>query len=393
MAIKNWGTNPARPDNPLSLLEIQTEFGGINPISLSEYYAGGSNVPSGTVGFPGGVSTGIPSSPSSISISNFYGSSKLWTGTITTNQKELNLRTWALSNGWDGASIARIIISSGVYVWSDNTSVAALTTGVFSNGVTIINQGFIMGKGGTGGSYEQGGVYGVPATAGGIAIAMNSPTTIDSRNGYIGGGGGGGGRGTAAVDSLGGAVKLAGGGGGAGGGQGGFTTVSYSRGIRANGGAGGSIGQSGSNGSAVTASQPGVTTLNVGFSGGGGGRVFPGVGGAGGTAESVANGIGKGGGAGGGGGVLTVHPLEYAGWNVLSGGSGGSDRNSGANGGSEFWYRFGNVTSSGGGGGWGAYGGNGDKPGAAGGLAIKRNGYALTWIGEFPSASVFGAIG
>ena len=32
----------------LALSEIQTEFGGSNPISLSEYYAGGSNVSSGT---------------------------------------------------------------------------------------------------------------------------------------------------------------------------------------------------------------------------------------------------------------------------------------------------------------------------------------------------------
>ena len=41
----------------LALSAIQTEFGGSNPISMSEYYAGGSNVPSGTTGNNGNVPT------------------------------------------------------------------------------------------------------------------------------------------------------------------------------------------------------------------------------------------------------------------------------------------------------------------------------------------------
>lgn len=55
---------------PLSLSDIQTEFGGSNPISLSEYYAGGAYVPAGTTGTYGAV----PSS-GTISIQNFYGTS------------------------------------------------------------------------------------------------------------------------------------------------------------------------------------------------------------------------------------------------------------------------------------------------------------------------------
>jgi hypothetical protein len=53
---------------PLSLTDIQTEFGGTNPISLNEYYAGGGLVPAGTTGTNGAV----PSS-GAISIGNFYG--------------------------------------------------------------------------------------------------------------------------------------------------------------------------------------------------------------------------------------------------------------------------------------------------------------------------------
>lgn len=57
---------------PLTLANIQTEFGGSNPISLNEYYAGGAYVPAGTSGTYGAV----PSS-GTISIRNFYGTSKV----------------------------------------------------------------------------------------------------------------------------------------------------------------------------------------------------------------------------------------------------------------------------------------------------------------------------
>lgn len=55
---------------PLTIANIQTEFGGSNPAGLSEYYAGGTYVPSGTTGVNGAV----PSS-GTIAISDFYGTS------------------------------------------------------------------------------------------------------------------------------------------------------------------------------------------------------------------------------------------------------------------------------------------------------------------------------
>ena len=57
---------------PLTMANIQTEFGGSNPIGLSEYYAGGGRVPAGTSGTYGAV----PSS-GTISIRNFYGTSNV----------------------------------------------------------------------------------------------------------------------------------------------------------------------------------------------------------------------------------------------------------------------------------------------------------------------------
>ena len=55
----------------ISLNTIQTEFGGTNPISINEYYAGGTNVPAGTSGTNGAV----PSS-GQISFNSFYGTQK-----------------------------------------------------------------------------------------------------------------------------------------------------------------------------------------------------------------------------------------------------------------------------------------------------------------------------
>lgn len=65
----------------LALSAIQTEFGGSNPISLSEYYAGGAYVPSGTSGTNGAV----PSS-GTISFSKFYGTSYTTTIDLTSGE-------------------------------------------------------------------------------------------------------------------------------------------------------------------------------------------------------------------------------------------------------------------------------------------------------------------
>lgn len=62
----------------ITLADIQTEFGGTNPISLSEYYAGGTYVPSGTTGTNGAV----PSS-GAISLWHFYGTSQGLSATMT----------------------------------------------------------------------------------------------------------------------------------------------------------------------------------------------------------------------------------------------------------------------------------------------------------------------
>lgn len=199
MVIKTTG--------PISLLDIQNEFGGSAPIGLNEYY---------------GAAAGIPAS-GTIGLNVFYGASAivLFTNTITANQQELNLYNYLIAQGWNGSDEVEVTINSGVYIWSDNTAVAALNTGgAYPKGLTIINNGFIMGKGGNGADLFLAPTlsYGT-ATSGGPAIYLTTPVNLNNSNGYIGGGGGGG-----AVHK--GWVSGNGGGGGAGGGLG--SAISWS---------------------------------------------------------------------------------------------------------------------------------------------------------------------
>lgn len=193
MVIKTTG--------PISLLDIQNEFGGSAPIGLNEYY---------------GVAAGIPGS-GTIGLNVFYGASAIvvWTHTITANQQELNLYNYLIAQGWNGTDEVEVTINSGVYIWSDNTAVAALNTGgAYPNGLTLINNGFIMGKGGAGANAAVTFGASAPGSSGGPAIHLTTPISINNTNGYIGGGGGGGA-----------ALATTGGGGGAGGGAGGLSTT------------------------------------------------------------------------------------------------------------------------------------------------------------------------
>lgn len=64
---------PLPSSGPISLANIQTEFGGSNPIGLNEYYRGGGLVPASV--------TAVPAS-GGISLSNFYGTSNVPAGVV-----------------------------------------------------------------------------------------------------------------------------------------------------------------------------------------------------------------------------------------------------------------------------------------------------------------------
>jgi hypothetical protein len=129
---------------------------------------------------------------------NFYGKSNAFTGTISTNETNLNLRTWALANGWNGSSAAIITINSGVIISGSvqSNSTAALTIdGSWPGGVSLINSGTIVGRGGSGGAGANTLASPASGSAGGRALTVSVAATI-TNNGTIAGGGGGGGGGS-----------------------------------------------------------------------------------------------------------------------------------------------------------------------------------------------------
>lgn len=299
-----------------------------------------------------------------ISMSNGYGKANRvsLTYTFSSNSANVGLNVSTLSGYLAGKADITVVVNPGVYVYSTTTGGAALSiTGATSGDtISLVNYGYIMGQGGDGGG---------PPTAGGPALSIGYPITINNTNGaaYIGGGGGGGG-------GSGKSFLATSGGGGAGGGSGG-----------PNGGSGGGLGGAGGNGSF-----PG--SLPAG--GGGGGRIFPGSGGPSATASSndgEAVVVGYGGGAGGSGAADALKSTSYS-------GAGGSANEAGGN------ANVPNIGAcGGGGGGWGASGGAGyaDKTssppgfeyaGAAGGKAVQTNGNSVTWVSG-DTSRVYGAVG
>jgi hypothetical protein len=201
-----------------------------------------------------GVSSGEITMPT-----NFWGKSNTFYGTIASDQTDLNLRTWALANGWNGTANAVITIDSNINVYSTSTSTAALSViGSWPNGVALINNGSIVGKGGAGATgTDQNGNRGT-AGGGGTALIVSVPITITNNNNIAGGGGGGGGGGSVFYTGQG--YGGGGGGGGAGfgaGGAGGYGNTrtgsaggagSISGGGGGGAGGGGNVGGRGGNG-------------------------------------------------------------------------------------------------------------------------------------------------
>jgi hypothetical protein len=210
-----------------------------------------------------------------ISMSNFYGKANQFSFTISVNQTNANLASLATAAGWNGSSQLIATIGSGVYVSSSSTGTPGLTVnGSFPGGVSLINNGFIIGMGGAGG--RGGGTNaGAAGSAGGLALSVSSAISI-TNNGTIGGGGGGGGGGAARFLSFYGNNYWGGGGGGGGrtgtvnsaAGGGGPGTVPSDPGFNASG----SAGTAGTASSAGSGGSPAVSSgRNPGPGGNGGG--------------------------------------------------------------------------------------------------------------------------
>ncbi len=150
-----------------------------------------------------------------ISFGDLYGDSKSFVHTITSNQSDLNLNAYLVEKGWNQNERVRLTINSTAHIYATSTSNYALTVGAFPQGLEIINNGKITGKGGNGGGTNNAGYAGQAGSNAGPAIHFTAPSEyIITNNGFICGGGGGGASGSNEEKS--------GGGGGAGGGNGGY---------------------------------------------------------------------------------------------------------------------------------------------------------------------------
>lgn len=202
--------------------------------------------------------------------------------TIAANTTNYNLKSELIAAGWDQTSMvnANVTINAGVYVGSTSILTYSFDTGSgIPSGslITITNNGFIIGKGGSGsGGGNSGSSGGTGGTIGGPALLVQTPITI--YNNVIGGGGGGGGGGRGGQMESGGPYY---GGGGGGGGQG-YTTSTGGYG----GGTGG-LGSDGTAGAAGTVSNHGSGGSGPIGSGGNGGNL--GVAGSGGTFTATGN--------------------------------------------------------------------------------------------------------
>lgn len=222
---------------PLSLANIQTEFGGSNPISMNEYYRGGAFVTANNTGVP---TSGV------ISVNNFYGTTRRIAIPLTISSNTYNYDVYANRGGTYVAGISDITVTINNSILVGSTSTGAYAMSVlnsFAGGdtVTIVNNGVIQGMGGEGGASQfaaQSG--GNPGAGGGNALYVNRATTIQN-NSTIAGGGGGGGGGSGYTPNKGSSGYGGGGGGGAGfnGGAGGAGPYGGSSGDSTNGGAGG----------------------------------------------------------------------------------------------------------------------------------------------------------
>lgn len=107
---------------PVSLSDIQTEFGGSNPISLSEYYRGGAYVPSSQTSIP---ASGL------ITLSDFYGTSDETIITVTQGKSDSS-SGWVISyvRGYNGISGYAIIGSRTPTSFAGRTVGRALFTNI-----------------------------------------------------------------------------------------------------------------------------------------------------------------------------------------------------------------------------------------------------------------------
>lgn len=165
MALPSSGT--------ISLNDIQTEFGGTNPISLSEYYRGGS--------FMSDNNSNVPTS-GTIDLADFHGS--VLANSIT---YEIIGGGGEGAGGYYGGNGASGTDSSLASSSGTSFTTVTATGGAGGSGVAPFNGSFRVGEAGEASYYGSGGAGGLNSDSGNQSPGYNAPATS-----YGAGGGGGG---------------------------------------------------------------------------------------------------------------------------------------------------------------------------------------------------------
>lgn len=240
---------------------------------------------------------------------------------IEDNENNLNLRTIHDNNfadpiGGSPGEVVRFIVSDSVIVGSDSTSLYAMQTGTWPEGVSLIlevgtatGSARIQGRAGNAGAGASPSGNGGGGGGGGPAIFAEAPIYIDNTNGEIWGGGGGGGGGGSAYSTFGAPFLPSNGGGGGGGGGAGTVAGSGAAGGLTNEfgsphAVHGSAGAAGTSTAAGAGGARGTLITYLGGAGGAGGG--PGLDGTvGGNASGGNTSNGTGGAAGSAGNYIT----------------------------------------------------------------------------------------
>ena len=149
----------------IALSDIQTEFGGVNPISMSEYYRGGAYTTTNNTNVP---TAGV------ISVGNFYGAQ---------NSIEMTYEIIGAGGEGGGGSYGGTGASGG----SSSFSGTNFTTVTSAGGAGGISQGYYTGQAGAASYYGVGGDGGLNSDSGNQSPGFPAPSTS-----YGAGGGGGG---------------------------------------------------------------------------------------------------------------------------------------------------------------------------------------------------------
>ena len=259
----------------ISFADIQTEFGGTNPIEIAEYYTNNAS------GFTNNVS-GLPTTGNSISLQSFYGKTKPVLGFTGFT---FHTFTNAGATGRAGPILSQLRSAYSYASWAQNDSYLSMTTqGIQLWTVPATGSYTITAVGALGGSGRNTGGYGTSMKG---TFNLTEGEIIKIMVGQKGGnrsstggtneteGGGGGGTFVAKSDNT--PMIVAGGGGGSGSASNGLNASTSTSGVAGgssgsgDGGINGGGGGGAAGGAAGNGSTPGGTGSYCSYGAGGGG--------------------------------------------------------------------------------------------------------------------------